>query len=142
MEALREGMEGKSTWELREELVLSSEPVMNVFAPRIYVTLTQRVGDSAVDAHGVVRPAQITFGPYVGVELSDGRMYATDREAERFCLATEAAGGWKLQDGLDEATPTYAKVRFHTWKPPAPPPAAREAEEAGEDEGPDIGGEG
>jgi transcriptional regulator with XRE-family HTH domain len=80
----------------------------------IYVTFSQKVNNAFVD--------QVTLGPYLDVELSEGAMHVTAPEAganplrKSFCLASLQDAGWIVHPEVQKAAAVYALVRFHTFR--------------------------
>jgi hypothetical protein len=73
---------------------------------RMYVTFTQDFAQTTFDETGKQSKLdQITYGPYLGVEISDEEMRAETESGEvvgeQFVLATSDESYWVLNDGSD-----------------------------------------
>jgi hypothetical protein len=117
-------LEGKSNKELREEIhdLMSSPDIQRIqeaWTARMYVTFTQLLEQAPLDAQGSADPVIITVGPYLDVEISSRKMYATGTEDgfPSHLLATMVKDHWQVHDGLEEDTPFCAFARIHTSSP-------------------------
>src|SRR5262249_9137344 len=88
-ERLLQNMSPEEMEEEAERLVADPEfqRMVEAYKGRIYVTFTQHVLESPIDAQGVSRPAQVTFGPFIDVEICPShdavvRAVVTDPDTE------------------------------------------------------------
>jgi hypothetical protein len=129
---LREHYEGMSNEQLVEELQrLDETPEMQRinegYTPRIYVTfLWDATAEVArVGVEHAQRRERVTFGPYTAVEVSNGKMHATeisdDGKMTTIVIATMVEGSWTISSAFLDGALYW--VNFHTV-PPRPVAAA------------------
>jgi hypothetical protein len=115
-------------WERAEEFNLIADSsfgqqLQESCTPRIYVTFHRNVAKDPVDEK------KITIGPYLSVQMDDDMMNVVvagedeDTGLTDVCVATREDAGWKVHDGLEESSPFFDWIEFHTvvWPLRQPP---------------------